>query len=127
MKKKLTGSAQETQDQATPTEAPVSDPTPEAVQELSSGDKLDNAHATHVAAMATTERAHEEVATAQQALADARTRQETAARDEQNAERLKIDAFIDHAEALGIDVDDLIPRWQERNANQESQQDEPSS
>ena len=81
----------------------------------------------HVAARATTERANEEVATAQQALADARTRQETAARDEQNAERLKIDAFIDHAEALGIDVDDLIPRWQERNANQESQQDEPSA
>ena len=105
----------------------MSDPTPEAVQELSSGDKLDNAHAAHVATMATKERAKEEVATAEQALADARTRLETAGRDEQNAERLKIDAFIDHAEALDIDVDDLIARWQERNANQATQQDEPSS
>ena len=117
---------QDAQDPATPTEAPVSDPTPEAVQELSALD----VHATKAAANKEAQQKKRDAKTMreqkEQELADAQQAEVRANRDAETAAQAEIDAWIDVALDNGFTLEEIVARAQAR-MSQATQQDEPSS
>lgn len=119
--------AQDQDPVATSSDSSPADPTPGTVEEPSTQEKLDAAHARRDETAERKSRAHATVAELQQKLADAERARDRADADHAEAEAAMIRAYIDNAEDKGIDLNDLLVALQEYIANRQAQQDEPSS